>query len=69
MLPVFFFELGWKAIWLIAIALPRLVARDADPYTWRMAITCLAAVIVCPLLIPWPYAFSNYVMKPGNRWW
>jgi len=69
MLPVLFFELGWKAIWLIAIALPRWVAHDVDPYTWRMAITCLAAVVVCPLLIPWPYTFTNYVMKPGDRWW
>jgi hypothetical protein len=69
MVPVLLFELGWKAIWLIAIALPRWVANDVDPETSQTAITCLAAMIVCPLLIPWPYVFTNYVMKRGDRWW
>ncbi len=69
MVPVLLFELGWKAIWLIAIALPLWLAHDVDPYTWRMTIVCLAAVVVCPLLIPWPYVFTNYVRKPGDRWW
>ena len=69
MLPVLLFELVWKATWLVAIALPRWVAHDVDPYTWRMTITCLAALIVCPFLIPWPYVFTNYVMNPGDRWW
>jgi hypothetical protein len=69
MLPVLLFELGWKAIWLVAIALPRLAAHGMDPYTSRMAITCLTAVVVCPLLIPWPYVFTNYVTRPADRWW
>jgi hypothetical protein len=69
MLPVLLFELGWKAIWLIAIGLPRWVAHDVDPDISRMTITCLAAIVVCPLLIPWPYVFANYAMKPGDRWW
>jgi hypothetical protein len=68
MLPVLLFELAWKAIWLIAIALPRWVGHDIDPDTRQMAIICLAAMIICPLLIPWPYVFRNYVMKPGDRW-
>ena len=69
MVPVLLFELGWKALWLIAIALPRWVAHDMDAYTGRMTITCLAAMVVVPLLIPWSYVFTNYVSKPGDRWW
>ena len=69
MLPVLLFELGWKAIWLIAIGLPLWLAHDVDPATSRMTIVCLAAMVICPLLIPWTYAFRNYVMKPGDRWW
>ena len=68
MLPVLLFELGWKAIWLVAIALPRWVAHDVDSDTHRMAITCLAAMVIVPLFIPWPYVFRNYVMKRGDRW-
>jgi hypothetical protein len=69
MLPVLLFEFGWKAIWLIAIGLPRWLAHDMDADTWRMTIICLAAMIIVPLLIPWPYVFRNYVMKRGDRWW
>ena len=68
MLPVFIFELGWKAIWLLAIALPLWLDHAMDPQTSRMAMTCLAAMIIMPLLIPWPYVFKNYVMRPGDRW-
>lgn len=68
MLPVFLFELAWKAIWLAAIGLPLWLAHDMDAGTWRTAITCLAAVVIVPLLIPWSYVFANYVMKAGDRW-
>ena len=68
MTPLLFFELTWKTIWLVTIGLPRWVAHDVDANTSRMAITCLAALAVCPLLIPWPYVFKNYVLKPGDRW-
>ena len=68
MLPVFLFELGWKAIWLLTIALPLWLAHDTDPQTTRMAMICLAAMIIMPLLIPWSYVFKHYVMKPGDRW-
>jgi hypothetical protein len=69
MLPVLLFEFGWKAIWLIAVALPRWVAHNVDAATSRMTIVCLAAMVIVPLLIPWPYVFANYVRKSGDRWW
>ena len=68
MLPLLLFELTWKAIWLLAIGLPRWLAHDMDPDTQRMATICLAAMVIVPLLIPWPYVFTNYVKKPGDRW-
>ena len=68
MLPVLLFECVWKAIWLMAIALPRWLAHDMDPATWQLAITCLAAVIICPMLIPWHYVAAHYVVKRGDRW-
>jgi len=68
MLPVLLFELLWKGIWLMAIALPRWLGHDVDPETRQMTITCLAAMVICPILIPWPYVFANYVVKRGERW-
>lgn len=69
MLPVLLFELAWKTIWLIAIALPRWLADEMDPATSDMVTTCLAAIVICPILIPWPYFFANYVLRRGERWW
>lgn len=63
MLPVLLFELAWKAIWLIAIALPRWLAHQMDISTWQMVMTCLAAMVICPIMIPWPYFFANYVVR------
>jgi len=68
MLPVLLFELLWKGIWLIAIALPLWFAHEMDSAARQMAITCLAAVVIVPMLIPWPYVFANYVVKRGERW-
>ncbi len=69
MLPLLLFELAWKAIWLIAIALPRWLTHQMDSSTWQMVITCVAAIVICPILIPWPYFFANYVVRRGDRWW
>ena len=68
MLPVLLFELVWKAIWLITIALPLWLSNNIDAATQRMTITCIAAMVVVPILIPWRYVFANYVTKRGDRW-
>ena len=67
MLPLLFFELLWKAIWLIAIALPLWSAHKIDANTADTVTACLMGVIF-PVVIPWPYVFGNYVRKPADRW-
>jgi hypothetical protein len=68
MLPLLLFELLWKTIWLIAIALPLWSAHQIDADTGETVFACLMGVVLCPIAIPWPYAFANYVKKPGDRW-
>jgi hypothetical protein len=68
MLPLLLFELLWKAIWLIAIALPLWQAGRIDPETMQTVKECLGGIVLCPLVIPWGYVWANYVKKPGNRW-
>ncbi len=68
MLPVLIFELVWKTIWLIVIGLP---LRAADAFTPATAQTWndnVFGVILCLVVIPWGYVFTNYVRKPGDRW-
>jgi hypothetical protein len=67
MLPVLFFELIWKSIWLIAVAVPLWSAHQMDAGNLETAQNCLMGVIV-PLVIPWPYVWKNYVKKRGERW-
>src|SRR6266567_240660 len=41
MLPLLLFELVWKSIWLIAVALPLWSANQIDPDTWETVNACL----------------------------
>ena len=67
MLPVLLFELVWKSIWLIAVALPLWSANQVDARTGETVRDCLFAAVLIPL-IPWRYVVSQYVTKPGDRW-
>ena len=67
MLPVLLFELTWKAIYLGAFALPLWFAHQINAAVAEDIQAVLMAVIFLPL-IPWRYAFANYVLKHGDRW-
>jgi hypothetical protein len=68
MLPLLLFELVWKAIWVLAIGLPLWSANQLDPDTRETMTNCLMGLVLCPLVIPWRYVFTNYLMKAGDRW-
>ena len=68
MLPLLFFELTWKTIWLLAVPLPMWLAHtplDADTSDTVQA--CAWAVIFL-IVIPWRYVFATFVQQPGDRW-
>lgn len=67
MLPLLFFEMVWKAIWLVAVALPLWSANQLDPDTAASVPECLMGIIV-PIVIPWGYVWRHYVRAPGDRW-
>jgi hypothetical protein len=67
MLPLLFFELTWKLIWLIAIALPLWRANQIDANTAGTVTDCLVGIIF-PIVIPWPYVVKNYLKNTGDRW-
>jgi hypothetical protein len=67
MLPVLLFELTWKAIYLIAFALPLWSAHQITAAVAEDIKAVLIAVIFIPL-IPWGYVFRHYVLKRGDRW-
>lgn len=67
MLPLLLFELVWKAIYLIAFALPLWSAHRISAPVAEDIKACLMVVIFIPL-IPWRYVFEHYVLKHGDRW-
>jgi hypothetical protein len=67
MLPLLFFELAWKGIWLTVVALPAWRAGNLDADTLSTVYECLV-VIVFVVVIPWRHVLANYVTRPGDRW-
>ena len=68
MLPLLFFELTWKSIWLTTIALPLWHANQIDPGTAESIKACGMGVIICAVAIPWPYVLTKFAREPGDRW-
>lgn len=67
MLPLLFWELGWKTIWLAAVALPAWQAGRMDADTAQTAFESGFVVLVY-LAIPWRYVWEQYVRAPSDRW-
>jgi hypothetical protein len=67
MLPILFFELVWKSIWLIAVALPLWLANQMDAENLETTQNCLMGIII-PFVIPWPYVWRHYVRQRGDKW-
>ena len=66
MLPLLLWELLWKAMWLLLIALPRWTAGTMDGSTAQTAIDCFTVVLVLAA-VPWGYVARNYVRRPAER--
>jgi hypothetical protein len=68
MLPLLFFELTWKASWVITIGLP---LRSSGQLEGAFSETWFANVfglVIFPLVIPWGYVAREYIRSPGDRW-
>lgn len=68
MLPLLFFELVWKTIWVVAIGLPLWSAGRLDAATRDTWNACLMGLVLVPLVIPWGYVLATYGKEPGDRW-
>jgi hypothetical protein len=67
MLPLLFVELTWKAIWLLAFALPRWLDNTLDEAMRTSVIeTSLGALLL--VVIPWRHVWAHYVVRRGDPW-
>ncbi|MBV8657580.1 MAG: hypothetical protein JO142_07130 [Burkholderiales bacterium] len=67
MLPVLFWELVWKVIWLSCFALPAWQRGQMDGAMLANVIACSVAVLI-PCVVPWRYVYAHYIQKPGEPW-
>lgn len=67
MLPLLFWELTWKTIWLVRVALPLWRSDRMDQATADNVFACSLAVIVA-IAIPWRYVFEHYLTNAGDPW-
>ena len=67
MLPILLFEVTWKVLWLATVALPRALDGELDTATQEVLINC-SFVVVVAAVIPWRYAWRQYIRSTGERW-
>lgn len=67
MLPLIFFEMAWKFIWLGVVAWPEWSSHQIDAATLETAYECLP-IVIFPFLMPWKYIFETYLVAKGDRW-
>jgi hypothetical protein len=68
MLPVLLFEITWKAIWLLRVALPAALAGTMTDQMFELVQMVLVVGLVI-VAMPWDYIVRRFVREPGDRWW
>jgi hypothetical protein len=66
MLPLLFWEIAWKSIWLLAVALPAWITGSVDA---NMAENIFATglVVIVYAAIPWRYVIDQFVGGQAER--
>lgn len=67
MLPVLLWEMLWKAIWLLVVALPAWSSGQMTDAIAENVFACAFAAVVA-VTVPWDYVFKQFAGKPGDRW-
>lgn len=67
MLPVLMWELIWKTIWLAIVPLPLWLDGRLEE-NMLPNVFAISLVVLVYLAIPWPYVYSHYVKKHGDKW-
>lgn len=68
MLPLLFFELAWKAIWLLTIGMPLRSSGQLEGAFSETWFANVMGLVIFSLAIPWGYVIRKYVRESGDRW-
>lgn len=67
MLPLLFFEMGWKTIWIIFIAYPAWAGGTVTAQIEGLFWECIPVAIMY-LIMPWRYIWHHYGQAPTEAW-
>jgi hypothetical protein len=67
-LPLLFFELVWKTIWLVTIGFQLRSSGQLDGAFRETWFANVMGLVIFSLAIPWGYVIRKYVREPGDRW-
>lgn len=68
MLPLLFFELVWKLIWVASFGLPLWLAGKLDADHASSLNDCIFGIAVVLIVMPWGYVVNHYLKNSGDRW-
>ncbi len=68
MLPLLFFELLWKSIWVLAFGLRLWSADKLNQDTTQSLNECIFGIILVLVVTPWDYVFKHYLKAQGDQW-
>jgi hypothetical protein len=60
MLPLLVFEIGWKLIWVSAVALPKWLDGSLDAATLSILFNC-AVALPFVFIVPWRYVVGTFL--------
>ncbi|MDK1287561.1 hypothetical protein [Pseudoalteromonas umbrosa] len=66
-LPIMLYEIVWKLVWLIVVALPPFLAGQDVPNIVN-ATASIIGIAVLMVLIPWRYVWWAYFTQPIEPW-
>jgi hypothetical protein len=67
MLPIVFWEIIWKTLWLALVALPQWRSGHMDEAVKGNVFAC-APVVLFYIAVPWRYVIARYLKAAGDRW-
>ena len=68
MLPLLFFELLWKSIWVLAFGLGLWSADRLSLAARETLNDCIFGIVLVLLVTPWGYVLKHYFKAPGEQW-
>lgn len=66
MLPVLFWEMTWKAAWLLSVALPAWQSGTMTADISETAFEC-SLIAIFLFIMPWDYVWRNFVAAKSER--